>query len=93
MHISTDFTTDLPESNGATMILGVVDQFSKIAHFHWIDKEDLQLVARAYLAKVWKYHGFAKDVISDSASTFMGSFFTDLVSYIAIRRSMSTAYH
>lgn len=32
-HISTNFITDLPESEGATRILVVVDRFTTMAHF------------------------------------------------------------
>jgi len=32
-HISTDFITHLAESEGASMILVVVDRFTKMAHF------------------------------------------------------------
>jgi len=93
MHISTDFITNLPESEGATMILVVVDRFTKMAHFIPITQEDSPPVARANLENVWKYHGFPEDVVSDRDSTFTGSFFTDLYNYLGIKRSMSTAYH
>jgi len=93
MHISTDFITDLPESEGATMILVVVDWFIKMAHFIPIKKKDSPTVARAYREYVWKYHGFPEDVVSDSDSTFTGSVFTNLYNYLRIKRSMSTAYH
>lgn len=76
-HISTDFITDLPESEGARMILVVVDRFSKMAHFIPTEKKDSPTVARTYLDIVWKYHGFPEDVVSDKDSTFSGSFFTD----------------
>jgi len=92
-HISTDFITDLPESEGATIILVVVDRFTKMAHFVPIKKKDSPTVARAYLENVWKYHGFPEDVVSDRDTTFTGSFFTDLYDYLGIKRSMSTAYH
>jgi transposase InsO family protein len=92
-HISTDFITDLPESEGATIILVVVDRFTKMAHFIPLKKKDSPTVARAYLENVWKYHGFPEDVVSDRDTTFMGSFFTDLYNYLGIKRSMSTAYH
>jgi len=92
-HISTDFITDLPESEGATIILVVVDRFTKMAHFVSIKKKDSPTVARAYLENVWKYHGFPEDVVSDRDTTFTGSFFTDLYDYLGIKRSMSTAYH
>jgi len=55
-HISTDCITDHPESEGATMILVVVDRFTKMAHFIPFKKKDLPTVARAYLENVWKYH-------------------------------------
>ena len=92
-HISRDFITDLPESEGATLILVVVDRFTKMAYFVPIKKKDSPTVARAYLENVWKYHGFPADVASDRDSTFTGSFFTDLYNYLGIKRSMSTAYH
>jgi hypothetical protein len=92
-HINTDFITDLPESEGATIILVVVDRFTKMAHFIPIKKKDSPTVAQAYLENVWKYHGFPEDVVSDRDSTFTGSFFTDLYNYLGIKRSISTAYH
>jgi len=92
-HISTDFITDLPESEGATMILVVVDCFTKMAHFIPLRKKDSPTVARAYLENVWKYQGFPEDVVSDRDSTFTGSFCTDLYNFLGIKRSMSTAYH
>jgi len=92
-HISTDFITELPESEGATMILVVVDHCTKMAHFILIKKEDSPTVARAYLENVWRYHGFPEDVVSDQDGTFTGQFFMDLYDYLGIKRSMSTAYN
>jgi len=93
MHISTDFITDLPESQGATMILVVVDRYMKMAHFIPVKKKDSPTVARAYLENIWNYHGFPEDVVSDRNGTFMGQFFTDSYNDLGIKRSMSTAYH
>jgi len=92
-HISTDFITNLPESEGATIILVVVNRFTKMAHFIPIKKKDSPTVATAYLENVWKYHGFPEDAVSDRESTFTGGFFTDLYNYLGIKRSMSTACH
>jgi len=93
MHISTDFITDLPGFKGATIILVVVDRFTKMAHFIPIKKKDSPTVAKAYLENIWKYHGFPEDVVLDRDSTLTGSFFTDLYNYLGIQCSMSTAYH
>jgi len=92
-HISTDFITDLPDSEGATIILVVVDRFTKMAHFITIKKKDSPTVAKAYLENLWKYDRFPEDVVSDRDSTFTGSFFTDLYDYLGIKRSISTAYY
>jgi len=92
-HISTNFITDLPASEGATMILVVVDLYTKMAHFIPIKKKDSPTVARAYLQNVWKYDGFPEDVGSDRDTTFTGSFSMDLYNYLGMKRSMSTAYH
>ena len=64
-HISTNCITDLPESEGATIILVVVDRFTKMAHFIPVTKKDSPTVARASFENVWKYHGFPEDVVSD----------------------------
>lgn len=88
-----DFITDLPEFEGATIILVVVDHFTKMAHCMPIKKKDSPTVARADVENVWKYHSFPKDVVSDRDSTFKGSFITDLYNYLGIKCSMSTAYH
>jgi len=92
-HISTDFITDLPECEGATIILIGVDRFTTMAHFIAIKKKDSPTVARVYLENPWKYHSFPEDVVWDRDSTFTGSFFTDLYNYLGIKRSMSTACH
>jgi len=93
MHISTDFITDLPELEGATMILVVVDRFTKMAHFVPIKKKDSPTVAQADLENIWKYHGFPEDVVSDRDGTFTGQYSMDLYDNLGIKRSMSTAYH
>ena len=92
-HISTNFITDLPESESVMMILVIVDRFTKMAHFIPLKKKDSPTVARAYLENIWKYHGFAEDVVSDRDGTFTSQFFTELYYILDIKRSMSTAYH
>jgi hypothetical protein len=56
-YISMDCITDLPESEGASMILVAVDRFTKMVHFVPIKKKDSPKMARAYLDNVWKYNG------------------------------------
>ena len=75
------------------MILVVVDRFTKMAHFIPLAKKDAPTVARAYLENVWKYHGMTEDVVSDRDITFTSQYFADFYNFLAIKRSMSTAYH
>jgi len=92
-HISTHFIMNLPESEGATMILVVVDCFTQMVHCIPIKTQDTPTVARAYIDNDWKYHGFPEDVVSDRDGTFTGQFFTDLYNNLGIKKSMSTPYH
>jgi hypothetical protein len=64
-HISTDFITDSPESEGATMLLVVVNHFAKMAQFVPMKTKDSPTVARAYFENVWKYPGFPEHVDPD----------------------------
>jgi len=49
--ISRECITDLPASEGATIILMVGDRFTKMAHFILIKMQDSPMVASAYLKK------------------------------------------
>jgi len=73
--ISTDFITQLPESEGKTQIMVVVDRFSKMAHFigrH--EKATAKGVADTFLREVWKLHGLPTEIISDIDAKFSGEF-------------------
>jgi hypothetical protein len=92
-HISTDFITDLPESQEYKNILVVVDRFTKMAHFIPLAKREAIEVARAYINGGWKNHGIPEDIVSDRDATFTGQYIANLYDYLGIKRSMSTAYH
>jgi hypothetical protein len=77
-HISMDFITDLPQSDQATMILVVIDRFTKIAHFIPLDKKDSPTVARAYLNNVGKYPRLPEDLVSDRDTRFSSQELTEL---------------
>jgi hypothetical protein len=73
-----DYITDLPESNGNKNIMVVVDRFTKMAHFIPIAKWESTVVARLFLANVWKYHGLPFDIVLDREGVFTGHFISDL---------------
>ena len=92
--ISTDFITHLPESQGHTQIMVVVDRFTKMAHIIGLNenataKDD----ADTFLLEVWKLHGLPHEIILDIDAKFSGEFWESLCESLGIKRKMSTAYH
>jgi len=92
--ISTDFITQLPESQGYTQIMVVVDRFTKMAHFISLPtKATAKDVANVFLRDVWKLHCLPTEIISDMDAKFSGEFWESLCKFLGIKRKMSTAYH
>jgi len=92
--ISTDFITQLPESQGYTQIMVVVDRFTKMAHFVGLPTNaTAKDVANVFLREVWKLHGLPTEIISDMDAKFSGEFWESLCKLLGIKRKMSTAYH
>ena len=92
--ISVDFITQLPESQGNTQIMVVVDQFTKMAHFITLETNaTARDVADTFLKEVSKLHGLPSQIISDMDAKYSGEFWESLCQSLGIRRKMSTAYH
>uniref|UniRef100_A0A9J7YQW1 Gypsy retrotransposon integrase-like protein 1 n=1 Tax=Cyprinus carpio carpio TaxID=630221 RepID=A0A9J7YQW1_CYPCA len=70
-HIALDFVTGLPPSSGNTVILTVVDRFSKAAHFIPLPKlPSAQETAQIMVDHVFKIHGLPSDIVSDRGPQF-----------------------
>jgi len=92
--ISTNFITQLPESQGYTQIMIVVDRFTKMAHFIGLPTNaTAKDVANIFLREVWKLHGLSTEIISDMDAKFSGEFWESICKWLGIKRTMSTAYH
>src|SRR6267154_1533826 len=92
--ISTDFITQLPESQGHTQIMVVVDRFTEMAHFLGLKPDATATdVADTFLTEVWKIHGLPTEIMSDMDAKFQGEFWQSLCKSLGIKRRMSTAYH
>ena len=64
--ISADFIEALPESEGETQIMVVVDRFTKIVHFVPLAENATATdVVKAFMGNVWKIHGLPTDIVSD----------------------------
>ena len=71
-HIGLDFVTGLPPSNGHTVILTVVDRFSKAVHFIALPKlPTASETAQLLVQHVFRLHGIPADLISDHGPQFI----------------------
>ncbi|CAM8951553.1 unnamed protein product [Rhodiola kirilowii] len=83
-----DFVTRLPRSRSKSVILVVVDQFSKYAHFSALDSHFMaETVARCFIQDVCKLHGIPSNIVSDRDPVFMCGFWNELF------RLQGTTYH
>jgi len=92
--ISTHFITHLPESQGHTQIMVVVDRFTKMTHFIGLNENTTAKdVADTFIRKIWKLHGLPTEMISDMDAKFSGACWGSLCKSLGIRQKMSTVYH
>jgi hypothetical protein len=73
--IGLDFVEALPKVKGKSVILTVVDRFSKYAHFiplaHPYSAES---VAQAFFAEIVRLHGMPQSMVSDRDPVFTSKF-------------------
>jgi len=92
--ISTDFVMELPESQGKTQIMVVVDRFTKMAHFIGLHENVTRTdFADTFLREGWKLHGLPTEIISDMDVKLSGEFWESLCKMPGVQQRMSTAYH
>lgn len=92
--ISLDFVEGLPKSEGYSVILVVVDRFSKYAHFLPLKHPYTALsVAKELYDGVIKLHGMPKSMVSDSDKVFTSKVWTALFKLVGVQLLYSTAYH
>ncbi|GJT28501.1 ty3-gypsy retrotransposon protein [Tanacetum coccineum] len=73
--VSMDFVTGLPVFKGLTVILVVVDRFTKYAHFGTLPTSfSASKVAELFMDMVVKHHGFPKTIVSDRDPIFENLF-------------------
>uniref|UniRef100_A0A8C1PUC8 Gypsy retrotransposon integrase-like protein 1 n=1 Tax=Cyprinus carpio TaxID=7962 RepID=A0A8C1PUC8_CYPCA len=93
-HIALDFITGLPPSAGNTVILTVVDRFSKAAHFIPLAKlPSAKETAQIMVSHVFKLHGLPSDVVSDRGPQFTSQFWREFCRLIGASVSLSSGFH
>ncbi len=93
-HISLDFVTGLPPSQGNTVVLTVVDRFSKATHFISLPKiPSARETAVAVIDHVFRIHGLPMDVVSDRGPQFISKFWKEFCRLLGATVSLSSGYH
>jgi hypothetical protein len=92
--ISLDFIEGLPNSEGFTAILVVVDRFSKYPHFVALKHTfTVQHVAKVILDTVVRLQCMPKSMVSDRDMIFMSHFWKELFRLNSTTFLTSNAYH
>jgi hypothetical protein len=92
--IALDFVEALPRVRGKSVILTMVDQFSKYCHFIPLAHPySTKSVAQAFFADVVRLHGIPQSIISDRDTVFTSSFWRELMRLSGTKLQMTTAFH
>ena len=91
--VSMDFITDLPESNGCTNVLVIVDRLSKGVILEGLKDLNAEAVAWTIVRTLIAKHGFPRTIVSDRGSQFVNGMWERVCSLTGVQRLLSTAYH
>lgn len=92
--IAMDFVEGVPRVNGKSVILTVVDRFSKFAHFIPLGHPyTAASVARVFFDEVVHLHGLPASIVSDRDPVFTGSFWRELFRLSGVQLHYTTAFH
>jgi hypothetical protein len=92
--VALDFVEALPRVRGKSIILTVVDRFSKYCHFiplaHPYSAES---VAQAFFAEIVRLHGVPQSMVSDRDVIFTSKFWKELMRLMGTDLHMTSAFH
>uniref|UniRef100_A0A3B3IH81 Gypsy retrotransposon integrase-like protein 1 n=1 Tax=Oryzias latipes TaxID=8090 RepID=A0A3B3IH81_ORYLA len=93
-HIALDFVTGLPPSQGHTVILTIIDRFSKAVHFVPLAQlPSATDTAEILIHHVFRYHGIPCDIVSDRGPQFTSQVWKSFCSALGATVSLSSGYH
>ncbi|XP_061993693.1 uncharacterized protein LOC133711607 [Rosa rugosa] len=93
-NISMDFIEGLPSSAGKTVIMVVIDRFTKYAHFIALNHPyTAAIVVQHFITGVFKLHGMPKSIISDRDPVFLSAFWEAFFQAQGTSLNKSSAYH
>jgi len=89
-----DFVEGLPKVGGKSMILTVVDRFSKYAHFVALSHPYTAVsVARIIFDEIVRLHGIPTSIVSDRDPVFTSAFWQELFRASGSKLHMNSAFH
>ncbi|XP_039815204.1 uncharacterized protein LOC120678111 [Panicum virgatum] len=92
--IGLDFVEALPPVNGKSVILSVVDRFSKYCHFIPLAHPyTAETMAQALFADIVRLHGVPQSMMSDRDPVFTSTFWRELMRLMGTKLHMSSAFH
>ena len=92
--IAMDFVEALPKVHGKSVILTVVDRFSKYVHFIPLGHPyTASSVAHSFFHNIVRLHGFPDSIVSDRDPVFTGHVWRDLFRQAGVQLRMSTTFH
>ena len=92
-HIALDFVTGLPSSRGNTVILTIIDRFSKTAHFLALPKlPTAKETADLLVAQVFRLHGIPTDIVSDRGPQFTSEVWRTFCAALGAKVSLTSGF-
>lgn len=93
-HISVNFITGLPCSRGNTVILTIVDRFTKMAHFVPLLKlPTAKDTAQLLVQHVFQLHSLPLDVMSHRGPQFSSVFWSEFCKLLWVTPSLSSGFY
>uniref|UniRef100_A0A3P9ICQ0 Gypsy retrotransposon integrase-like protein 1 n=1 Tax=Oryzias latipes TaxID=8090 RepID=A0A3P9ICQ0_ORYLA len=93
-HIAVDFVTGLPPSHGFTVILTVIDRFSKAVQFIPLPHlPSATETANTLVNVVFRHHGIPSDIVSDRGPQFTSQVWKAFCSALGATISLTSGYH
>ncbi|KAF0888484.1 hypothetical protein E2562_014721 [Oryza meyeriana var. granulata] len=93
-NIGLDFVEALPKVGGKSVILTVVDRFSKYCHFIPLAHPyTAETVAQAFFNDIVRLHGISQSMVSDRDPVFTSKFWSELMCLSGAKLHMTSAFH
>ncbi|KAF0933937.1 hypothetical protein E2562_020848 [Oryza meyeriana var. granulata] len=92
--VALDFIEGLPKVGGKSVILTVVDRFSKYCHFILLGHPyTVETVAKAFFTEIVRLHGIPQSLVFDRDLVFTSAFWKELLTLFGAKLHMTTAFH